>query len=163
MTPELAPFSPNYHTTPTGKKFQVNRFNMQRCTWRVSAKRAWNTLCTKVCEQPTRDGVGSHHTQWQKNRFTSMSEEVLHRNSIGEKLFWIMFVFLGGAVGPEFLFMDDTPRPHRSIEVSYTLKSENIIRIQSSVYSPNLNPIEHAWDALHRRISQRTIPIRTVQ
>ncbi|GFV03988.1 hypothetical protein TNCV_916131 [Trichonephila clavipes] len=24
MTPELAPFSPNYHTTPTGKKFQLS-------------------------------------------------------------------------------------------------------------------------------------------
>ncbi|GFU82136.1 HTH_Tnp_Tc3_2 domain-containing protein [Trichonephila clavipes] len=36
MTPELAPFSPNYHTTPTGKVSTLNRFNKQRCpTWRV--------------------------------------------------------------------------------------------------------------------------------
>ncbi|GFW27056.1 uncharacterized protein TNCV_92821 [Trichonephila clavipes] len=30
-------------------------------------------------------------------------------------------------------------------------------------YSSDLNPIEHAWDALGRRVAQRTIPLRTVQ
>ncbi|GFS56832.1 hypothetical protein TNCV_2222391 [Trichonephila clavipes] len=30
-TPELAPPSPNYHTTPTGGRFSFDRFNVHRC------------------------------------------------------------------------------------------------------------------------------------
>ncbi|GFV26578.1 hypothetical protein TNCV_2102431 [Trichonephila clavipes] len=29
--------------------------------------------------------------------------------------------------------------------------------------SPDLNPIQNAWDALGRRVAQRTVPFRTVQ
>ncbi|GFU78967.1 transposable element Tc1 transposase [Trichonephila clavipes] len=54
-----------------------------------------------------------------------LSEEALHHNGIEERLFWIMFRFLG--------------------------------------VLQDLNRIEHAWDALGRRIAQRTIPPRTVQ
>lgn len=35
-----------------------------------------------------------------------------------------------GAVGPDFLFRDDNARPHRSSEVSDTLESEDIVRMQ---------------------------------
>ncbi|GFW93730.1 DDE_3 domain-containing protein [Trichonephila clavipes] len=65
--------------------------------------------------------------------------------------------------------MDDNVGSHRSIEVSDTLQrerereSKNILRIQWSAYSPDLNPIEHSWDALGRCIAQRTTPLRTVQ
>ncbi|GFT61538.1 hypothetical protein TNCV_33991 [Trichonephila clavipes] len=51
-------------------------------------------------------------------------------------------------VGPDFLFMEDNERPHSSVEVSDTLQSKNILRIQWSAYSPNLNPVEKAWVAL---------------
>ncbi|GFX05753.1 transposable element Tcb2 transposase [Trichonephila clavipes] len=42
----------------------------------------------------------------------------------------------------EFLFMDDNARPHRA----------NIV---DGGYHPNLNPIEHVWDMLGRRIAAR--------
>ncbi|GFX75790.1 uncharacterized protein TNCV_2237621 [Trichonephila clavipes] len=62
-----------------------------------------------------------------------------------------------------FLLMDINTRPHRSVEVSATLQIENILLMQRPAYSPGLNPIEHDWDALGRRVAQRTIPPRTVQ
>ncbi|GFU31572.1 transposable element Tc1 transposase [Trichonephila clavipes] len=57
-----------------------------------------------------------------------------------------------GAIGPDFLFMDDNVRPHRTLTVEELLESEDITRMDWTAYSPDLNPIEHVWDALLRRI-----------
>ncbi|GFY10010.1 transposable element Tcb2 transposase [Trichonephila clavipes] len=48
-----------------------------------------------------------------------------------------------GAMGAEFLFMDDNARPHRANIVDECLQSKDITRMDWPAYSPNLNPIEH--------------------
>ncbi|GFV58564.1 transposable element Tcb1 transposase [Trichonephila clavipes] len=58
-----------------------------------------------------------------------------------------------GAMGAEFLFMDDNARPHRANIVDECLQSENITRMNWSAYSSDLNPIQHVWDMLDRRIA----------
>ncbi|GFT37596.1 transposable element Tcb1 transposase [Trichonephila clavipes] len=60
-----------------------------------------------------------------------------------------------GAMGAEFLFMDDNARPHRANIVDECLQSEDITRMEWPAYSPDLNPIEHVWDMLGRRIAAR--------
>ncbi|GFV18772.1 transposable element Tcb1 transposase [Trichonephila clavipes] len=63
-----------------------------------------------------------------------------------------------GAMGAELLFMDDNARsPHENIEDD-CLQSEDINRMDWPAYSPDLNPIEHAWDMLDRLIAARQPP-----
>ncbi|GFW23467.1 transposable element Tcb1 transposase [Trichonephila clavipes] len=53
-----------------------------------------------------------------------------------------------GAMGAEFLFMDDNARPHHANIVDECLQSEDITRMDWPAYPPDLNPIEHVWICL---------------
>ncbi|GFX98226.1 transposable element Tcb1 transposase [Trichonephila clavipes] len=63
-----------------------------------------------------------------------------------------------GAMDAEFLFMDDNTRSHRANIVDECPQSEDITRMDWPAYSPDLNPIEHVWDMLGRRIAARQPP-----
>ncbi|GFW89741.1 transposable element Tcb1 transposase [Trichonephila clavipes] len=53
-----------------------------------------------------------------------------------------------GAMGAEFLFMDDSARPHRANIVDECLQSEDITHMDWPTYSPDLNTIQHVRDML---------------
>ena len=67
-----------------------------------------------------------------------------------------------GAVGPTFLLMDDSARPHRAAIVEEYCETEDIRRMEWPDCSPDLNPIDHVWDALSRRIAARLQTPRTL-
>ncbi|UYV60867.1 hypothetical protein LAZ67_1002641 [Cordylochernes scorpioides] len=58
-------------------------------------------------------------------------------------------------IGHNLILMDDNARPHRARLVNEYLQSENIRRMDWPARSPDLNPIEHVWDVLGRRIGAR--------
>ncbi|GFU17211.1 transposable element Tcb1 transposase [Trichonephila clavipes] len=63
-----------------------------------------------------------------------------------------------GAVGDEFVFMDDNATCHRTLAVQDCLDSEGIQRLVWPERSPNLNPNANVWDALGRQVTGRNYP-----
>ncbi|GFV17912.1 transposable element Tcb2 transposase [Trichonephila clavipes] len=68
-----------------------------------------------------------------------------------------------GAMGLQFLFMDDNAPCHRTVAAEQLLESEDIERMDWPARSPDLNPIEHVWDFLRRRLAARTLPPVTIR
>ncbi|GFX93205.1 transposable element Tcb2 transposase [Trichonephila clavipes] len=67
-----------------------------------------------------------------------------------------------GAMGLQFLFMDDNAPCHLTVAAEQLLESEDIERMDWPARFPDLNPIEHVWDFLGRRLAARTLPPVTI-
>ncbi|GFV95741.1 transposable element Tcb2 transposase [Trichonephila clavipes] len=59
--------------------------------------------------------------------------------------------------------MDDNSRPHRANLVENSLFEEGIVRMEWPACSPDINPIEHVWNALGRRVAGRQPPPQSLQ
>ncbi|GFT66841.1 transposable element Tcb2 transposase [Trichonephila clavipes] len=68
-----------------------------------------------------------------------------------------------GAMGLQFLFMDDNAPCHRTVAAEQLLDSEDIERMDWLARSPDLSPIEHVCDFLGRRLAARTLPSVTIR
>ncbi|GFT09973.1 transposable element Tcb2 transposase [Trichonephila clavipes] len=68
-----------------------------------------------------------------------------------------------GAMGLQFLFMDDNAPCHLTVAAEQLLESEDIERMDWPARSPDLNPIEHVWDFLGRCLAARTLPPVTIR
>ncbi|GFX00125.1 transposable element Tcb2 transposase [Trichonephila clavipes] len=64
-----------------------------------------------------------------------------------------------GAMRAELVFMDDNTRPNSSIIVNEYLQSEDTTHMDWPEFSSDLNPIEHVWDMLGRRVQARQSPL----
>ncbi|GFV69189.1 transposable element Tcb2 transposase [Trichonephila clavipes] len=67
-----------------------------------------------------------------------------------------------GAVGPDFMFMDDNAPCHRSVLFDDFLETENIQRMSWPANSPDLNPTDYVWDMHGRQIAALSHPPSSV-
>ncbi|GFU27170.1 transposable element Tcb2 transposase [Trichonephila clavipes] len=68
-----------------------------------------------------------------------------------------------GAMGLQFLFMDDNAPCHPTVAAEQLFESEDIERMDWPARSPVLNPIEHVWDFLGSRLAACTLPPVTIR
>ena len=68
-----------------------------------------------------------------------------------------------GAVGENFILMDDNARAHTARITDQYLEQATIVRMEWPARSPDLNPIEHAWDMLQTAVSSRPVQPASVQ
>ncbi|GFT83080.1 transposable element Tcb2 transposase [Trichonephila clavipes] len=66
-------------------------------------------------------------------------------------------------IGDDFILMDDNCRPHRANLVEDFLFEEGIVRMEWPACSTDMNPMEHVWDALARRVAGRQPPPQNLQ
>jgi hypothetical protein len=59
------------------------------------------------------------------------------------------------ALADRLMFMDDNAMPHRAWIVQHFLQQEAVQTIPWPAMSPGINPIEHVWDFIGRKINQR--------
>ncbi|GFU41198.1 transposable element Tcb2 transposase [Trichonephila clavipes] len=67
------------------------------------------------------------------------------------------------AIGDDFILMDDNCRPHRANLVEDFPFKEGIERMEWPACSPDMNSIDHVWDALERPVAGRQPPPQTLQ
>ncbi|KAH0818446.1 hypothetical protein GEV33_004345 [Tenebrio molitor] len=65
-------------------------------------------------------------------------------------------------IGENFLFMDDNARPHKARIVVRYLEQVGIRLLPWPANSPDLNPIEHVWDFLGKRVRRRQLRPETL-
>ncbi|KAK3104398.1 hypothetical protein FSP39_001145 [Pinctada imbricata] len=68
-----------------------------------------------------------------------------------------------GAIGHDFILMHDNARPHTARITRQYLDRETIEVMEWPARSPDLNPIEHVWDLISRRIAGRNTAPQTIQ
>jgi transposase len=61
------------------------------------------------------------------------------------------------------MFMDDNARPHRARIVQKILQQEAVQAIPWPAMSPDMNPIEHVWDFIGRKINQRNPKCQNIE
>ena len=124
-------------------------------------------FCTSLCRWTRRlqqglcNGIGrNQHAR--ENRLHIIERGTLTAGRYVNQILDVYVRLYAGAIGADFILMDDNARPHRAQVTNQYLEDATIIRMDWPARSPDMNLIEHAWDMLQKAISARPIQPKTV-
>lgn len=84
--------------------------------------------------------------------------QVMRVNVTGEVYAGVLQQFLNTSNPPlNYRFQDDNAPAHRSRRVSNFKEQSGIVSLPWPSRSPDLNPVEHMWDAMSRRVHEQQI------
>ena len=91
---------------------------------------------------------------------------VIDNGTLTAHRYEILIVYVrpyAGAVGENFILMDDNARAHRARITDQYLEQSTIVDMEWPARSPDLNPIKHAWDMLQTAFLSRPVQPASVQ
>ncbi|GFT32339.1 hypothetical protein TNCV_4483771 [Trichonephila clavipes] len=94
--------------------------------------------------------------------FTSSTQVQSTGPVIVTRFFFHMCVFLEALWVCSSFSWTTMPR-YRTVAAEQLLESDDIERMDWPARSPDLNPIDHVWDFLGRRLAARTLPPVTIR
>ena len=103
------------------------------------------------------DHVNWTDNDWDPVLFTDESRYFLDFTDLSTCSSTVYVRPYAGAIGPQFILMDDNARPRRARVAEEYLQQDTIIRMDWAAWSPDLKPIEHVWSMLQVAILRRPV------
>lgn len=139
-----------------------SRFLLHLVDGRVRVRRKGSQWFQDDCLVATRaHGECSVHV-WGAIHYGGRSNLVILDGNVNAEAYILlleaeMLPYAAGHFGRNFLFQHDNASPHRARRTQEFLQQHDVEQLPWPAYSPDLNPIEHCWDALDRAVRSREV------
>ena len=134
-----------------------SRFLLTRADGRIRVRRRNGEALNEDCVQGQVAHGGGSVRVWGGVHYLGKTQlRILEQNVTGalyrEILEQDLVSHMRNHYGNNWMLVDDNARPHRANIVREYLTGEDINQLEWPPYSPDMNPIEHMWDELGRRL-----------
>ena len=145
-----------------------SRYILERQDGRQRVRRLRGENLRDDCVQESRQGGGGSVMVWGGIHHGGKTELVVPEENVNAAMYRDILEnhclpHARQVYGNNFRLQDDNARPHRANAVRQFLEAEGVEQLEWPACSPDMNPIEHAWDVIGRAINERDNAPETLQ